>query len=151
MARGAPPKPSRLKLAPGRPSVRPAGTVEPTPSAILPTPAEWLPEGALPLFQKLVTKLGDMGYASDSHAEALNLLALQLHQVAEAARILGTMGDPDYQTIASARVRNALNLAAKHAQSLMVEFGLTPASSTRIAVPARGEGNRFTEFGPRAA
>lgn len=143
MARGAPPKPKRLKLAPGRPSARPAGTVAPSPSPDLPEPAEWLPEGAIPQFHELVTKLQHMGYASQSHAEALNLLAFQLHRVAETARTLESMKAGSMESV---RVSNALNIAARSAQSLAIEFGLTPASSTRIAVPDRREGNPFAVF-----
>jgi phage terminase small subunit len=148
MAKGQHPIPKRLKLAPGRPSARPAGAVEPTPSTILPTPAEWLPKGALPIFHKLVAKLSAMGYASDSHAEMLNVLALRLYQV---EKYTGMLEEIDHSGMEAVRLSNMLNLAAKHAQHLSVEFGLTPASSTRIAVPARGEGNRFSEFGPKRA
>jgi len=103
-----------------------------------------LPEGAVPQFHELVAKLQDMGYASDSHAEALNLLAFQLHRVAEAARTLENMKPGSMEWV---RVSNSLNVAAKIAQSLLVELGLTPASATRVAVPDRREGNRFTVFG----
>jgi len=103
-----------------------------------------LPEGAIPQFHELVTKLQHMGYASDSHAEALNLLAFQLHQVAEAAHTLENMKPGSMESV---RVSNALNVAARSAQSLAVEFGLTPASATRVAVPDRHQGNRFAVFG----
>jgi hypothetical protein len=55
--------------------------------------------------------------ASDKYAEGLNLLALSLHQVAEAARILkeGARG------IEAARVSNMLSVAAKQAQGLLSE------------------------------
>jgi hypothetical protein len=100
----------------------------------------------VPLFQKLVTKLEAMRYASSSHEEGLNLLAFHLHQVDELSCMLRKIGQLGTE---AARIRNALNVASRIAQSLLIEFGLTPCSSTRIAVPERGEGNRFAEFGPK--
>jgi len=110
----------------------------------LPQRAEWLPAGAVPLFQQLVTTLAAMHYASNSYDMALNLLAVMLWQVAEAAQALEDVG---YESLESGRVRNALNVATRIAQSLLVELGLTPAAATRVAVPQRHQGNRFAIFG----
>lgn len=143
--RGAPPKPHRLKSAPGRPSARPAGTVAPTPSPDLPQPAEWLPAGAVPLFQQLVTTLVAMHYASSSYEMVLNLTAVMLWQVAEAARALEDIGH--HESLKSGRIRSGLNVATRIAESLLVELGLTPASATRVAVPDPYQGNRFAIFG----
>jgi len=84
-----------------------------------------------------------MGYASNSHGEMLNMLAFQLHQVAEATRALENM---KAGTAEWARASNALNVAAKSAQSLAIEFGLTPASANRVAIPNRRGVNRFAVF-----
>jgi len=145
------PKPTALKLLNGNPGKRALNKSEPKPSASLPRPPSWLNTRAKSKFKLLVKRIEGMGYASASHTEALALCAWRLEQVEACAKALDDAGSLTFETInqrgakvVKPRPEVAMQAeAARHAQSLLAEFGLTPSSATRVQVPGKPKTNAF--------
>lgn len=148
------PKPTKLKLVTGNPGKRPINKNEPKASAAKPSPPSWLNTRAKSIFKLLVKRLDGMGYASASHTEALALAAWRLGQIRDCADTLNDGGGLTYETInqRGATVKKPRpevaiqGEAARHAQSLLAEFGLTPSSATRVQVPGKPKGNAFNNL-----
>ncbi|MBW2187065.1 MAG: phage terminase small subunit P27 family [Deltaproteobacteria bacterium] len=153
MATGRKPKPTALKLIQGNPGRRPLNKKEPKSSATLPCPPSWLTTRAKSVFRLLVKRLDGMGYASASHTEALALAAWRLEQVQACAKALNENGltyetiNQRGATVVKPRPEVAMQgEAARHAQSLLAEFGLTPSSATRVQVPGKPKSNSFNQI-----
>jgi P27 family predicted phage terminase small subunit len=107
-----------------------------------PVAPEWLNERAREIFHVLEARIAEQGYASSSHTEALALAAMRLSEVEECTETLtndgliyhamNTKGEPVKKVHPAVVVRSE---AARHAQSLLAEFGLTPASVGKVAAP----------------
>jgi P27 family predicted phage terminase small subunit len=146
---GRKPKPTHLKIINGNPGKRPLNKAEPTFSRDLPEPPKWLPAGAKEYFVTVRNRIADMGYASASHTEALTLLASRLYQVEQCMIELeenGPVSVSDTNVAKTSPAALVLHTAAVHAQSLLVEFGLTPSSASRIIVPGKQKNNAFAKL-----
>jgi phage terminase small subunit len=116
----------------------------PEPEAALPVAPAWLPARAAELFATLTARLATQRLASVSHTEKLALLALRLYQVERYTAVLEREGATYESTgeggtvMHRARPEEALrNEAMRHAQSLLSDFGLDPASVEKVsAAPA---------------
>lgn len=153
MATGRKPKPTALKLLTGNPGKRAINKNEPAASKSKPRPPSWLNGRAKSIFRLLVKRLDGMGYASASHTEALALAAWRLEQVEACGKLLNENGltyetkNQRNATVVKPRPEVAMQgEAARHAQSLLAEFGLTPSSATRIQVPGKPKGNSFNSI-----
>ena len=150
---GRKPKPTHLKLLTGNPGKRPINKNEPTAATAPPRAPQWLDTRARVIFKLLTRRLTEMGYASGSHTESLSLAAWRLSQVELCAEVLEREGYT-YETTTprgamAIKQRPEVTLmgqAAKHAQSLLNEFGLTPSSATRIQVPGKPKSNAFNSL-----
>ncbi len=156
---GRKPTPTHLKIVKGNPGRRPLNKNEPTFDQDLPQPPAYLSTEAQGIFIVLRDRIDSMGYASSSHTEALALCALRLEEVQRCTHVLNEKGptytkriklgvDKKGQPIFDETVKTRPEVimrheAAKHAQSLLAEFGLTPASATKIVVPDKPKGNAF--------
>ena len=158
---GRKPTPTHLKIVKGNPGKRPLNKNEPTFDQDLPEPPSYLSTEAQGVFVVLRDRLQAMGYASASHTEALSLCALRLEEVWRCTTIINNLGltyvkkrkldevdeegnpviEITYKTRPEVNIRHE---AAKHAQSLLAEFGLTPASATKVVVPDKPKGNAFS-------
>jgi P27 family predicted phage terminase small subunit len=143
------PIPTALKLLRGNPGKRPLNKNEPTFSDALPVAPEWLTKRAKDVFTLLATRLNEMGYASASHTEALALAAMRQDEIEHCNRALArgytftVITDRGGKAI-KPRPEVAMRAeAARHLQSLLVEFGLTPSAATKIVVPRRQKKNPF--------
>lgn len=141
-------KPTALKLLRGNPGKRPLNKNEPTFSDALPVAPEWLTERAKDVFTLLATRLNEMGYASASHTEALALAAMRQDEIEHCNRVLARgmtyKAATSSGTTIKARPEVAIRAeAARHLQSLLSEFGLTPAAAPKIVVPRRQKKNPF--------
>lgn len=150
---GRKPKPTHLKIINGNPGKRPLNKREPTFAPSLPVPPDYLGETAKGIFLAIRDHLEEMGYASSSHTEALTLVALRLEEVQQCTEIinlngftyvtLSTQGEPIQKVRPEVMIRNE---AARHAQSLLAEFGLTPSSATKVVVPGKQRKNAFSSL-----
>jgi P27 family predicted phage terminase small subunit len=150
---GRKPKPTALKLVTGNPGKRTINKNEPKAASTTPRPPRWLNGKAKAKFNLLVKRIDSMGFASASHTEALALTAWRLEQVETCAKILNEHGltfrtiNQSGAVVIKPRPEVAMqNEAARHAQSLLAEFGLTPSSATRIQVPGKPKGNAFNQI-----
>ncbi len=147
---GRKPIPEHLKLLKGT-SRSDRRKKTPAVSANLPRPPRGLSKEAKRYFRILAKRLEDMRVASSSHTEMLALAASRLAEVDEYTRILeetgvtyetvGTMG----QLMIKARPEVSLrSQAARHAQSLLAEFGLSPSAVNKVS--ARLDGDQANPF-----
>ncbi len=134
-----------------------------TPSPRRPVPPSWLNQRASAIFRHMTGRLGEVGQASATHTEALALLSCRMEEVERFDKMLNEYVDADgnkgngyiYKTTNSfgdpvLKEHPAVSLrekAARHVQSLLTEFGLTPASAQKVGTrkPAK-EKNEFDDF-----
>lgn len=117
----------------------------PPPSEKLPNPPSTLNKRAKQIFQHLVkNRLTDIGLASATHTEAIALLAREMEQLERLDSFLNENGftytkitgeDKDGNKTYSVKKWPQVDIQrdlSRHVHSLIVEFGLTPASSQKI-------------------
>lgn len=154
MAKGRKQKPEIQKVIQGTFRKDRANENAPVPSADLPRAPSWLSKRACEIFGVLTARIQAMGYASASHTEALSLVAMRLAEVEEYTDIIAEEG-PTYTSIKvmtaedGSKVESILKKAnpavsmrseaARHAQSLLAEFGLTPASVGKVGAQKQDE------------
>lgn len=143
----------------------------PTPDPDPPRAPEWLPRRAVEIFAALATRLDLQLLASKSHTEMLALAAMRLHEVEKFTEVLeregytyatkstttqreakGSKGKQvtkkETKTMMRARPEVALRSeAARHAQSLLAEFGLSPATVGKVSRLANPDGMGANPFG----
>lgn len=124
----------------------------PPPSEKMPNPPSTLNKRAKQIFQHLVKhRLTDLGLASATHTEAIALLAREMEQLERLDKFLDDNGFT-YQKITGEDEEGNKTYSVKkwpqvdiqrdlsrHVHSLIVEFGLTPASSQKIGPPKKKE------------
>jgi P27 family predicted phage terminase small subunit len=116
----------------------------------------WLNNRAAELFAQLSAMLLGMGIASPDDQAALAMLASRLEEIEictatieDAGRVYmttATSGDKLMRAHPCVAMRNE---AMRHAQSLLAEFGLTPATRGKVSAGKPAEINPFAalEFG----
>ena len=130
--------PTQLKIVKG--THRPHRDKDvPPPSTLKPVPPSWLNQRAKMIFHHMVRRLDDLGLASRSHTEAIALLACRMEEVERYDKLMNKQGYV-YASVNTRgekviKVRPEILLrkdAAKQVQSLLTEFGLTPASAQKV-------------------
>lgn len=146
-------KPDHLKVVSGTAQPCRMNPNAPAPSADLPEPPDWLSERAAEWFLKTVGILDGMGIASSDHVDMLSLAATRYDEVLECTAVLEDLGRV-YTTVMisgsvqfKARPEVAMrNDAMRHLQSLLAEFGLSPATVSKVSAPPGDRENPFAEF-----
>lgn len=123
------------------------------------TPPKWLPKEAGAHFRRIVKLLTTEGRASPSHVDSVALLAARLLEIEQCTVRIDEAGSASYETTtdrAEAPMVRALpevaqrSEAMRHAHSLLVELGLTPAAAHRMlrdaAKEKEREENPFNDF-----
>ena len=104
-------------------------------------------------FHRMVTVIDGMGAAAIEDTTAAALLTIALSEVAEANEVL--RNEPHYYESVSNSGSVVIKKhpamthradAMRRAQSLLVEFGLTPVARARVAAAAGLDTNPFDEF-----
>ncbi|MCL4068347.1 phage terminase small subunit P27 family [Pseudomonas sp. GX19020] len=110
------------------------------------TAPAWLSERAAELFDQISATLLGMGIASPDDQHVLSLVASRIEEVEILTAVIEDAGRT-YQTEAGlwkARPEVAMrNEAMRHAQSLLAEFGLTPAARSKVSAGKPAEKNPF--------
>jgi P27 family predicted phage terminase small subunit len=153
--RGRKPKPTYLKVLDGNPGKRPLNDREPVPTQGVPPRPEWLDEEARTEWERIVPELAAMGLMAraDRAALAAYCTAWSRWVAAEAqVRKYGTIvKSPEKGFPMKSPYLCVADQALETMRKLMVEFGLTPSSRSRIRVadgaPADDELDRFLEVG----
>ena len=142
--------PDHLKIIRG--TARPDRMNPDAPAANLGTaePPEWLSERATEIFSQLSATLHGMGIASPDDQAALAMLASRLEEIEVCTAVIEDAGRTYTTTATSgdklvrARPEVAMrNEAMRHAQSLLAEFGLSPASRSKVSAGKPAEQNPF--------
>lgn len=148
--RGRRPKPTRLKVLTGNPGKHPLNHNEPRPSPGVPDCPPELGPGARREWEHLVGELGRLKLLTNLDRAALaaycGAYALW-SEATEAIQKFGTMvKSPSGYPIQSPYVAIA-NRQAELMMRISSEFGFTPASRSRIAVPNSAEPTLFDRKG----
>ena len=110
------------------------------------TAPAWLSERAAELFDQISATLLGMGIASPDDQHVLSLAASRIEEVEILTAVIEDAGRT-YQTEAGlwkARPEVSMrNEAMRHAQSLLAEFGLTPAARSKVSAGKPAEKNPF--------
>jgi P27 family predicted phage terminase small subunit len=136
------PKPTNLKLLHGNPGKRPLNTREPKPRVEIPTPPAHLNDLAKAEWDRLAPKLAQLGLISELDRAALATYCCAYARWVEAEQAMsktgpvirypnGSPGFSPYWTVS--------NKAVEQMKSILTEFGLTPASRTRLNVTPHEE------------
>jgi len=111
----------------------------------------WLPTEAGEYFGILKERLDALNLASKSHTEMLAMAAQRLAEIdylnqqireeGHSYKTTNTQGDVSYKPHPAVGQRNE---AMRHLQALLAEFGLSPASVSKVTAPGdKGKGNKF--------
>lgn len=142
--------PDHLKIIAG--TARPDRMNPDAPAANIGTASapEWLSARASELFAQLSATLLGMGIASPDDQAALAMLASRLEEIEICTAVIEDAGRTYATTATSgdklirARPEVAMrNEAMRHAQSLLAEFGLTPAARSKVSAGKPVEANPF--------
>jgi P27 family predicted phage terminase small subunit len=152
--RGPAPKPTALKLLQGNPGKRPLNTREPQPNDATPRCPGWLDEEAKIAWRRIVPELKRMGLLTSIDGDALanycdtwsrwKRSVLFLQKNGDFYSIKDEEGKAKYvqQWPQVAIARNLLAVLNRYQQ----EFGLTPASRSRLVLPEQGSPTGIAEF-----
>lgn len=151
--RGRKPKPTIMKSLEGNPGKRPINDREPTPPAGIPDCPEFLDDEAKAEWFRTVPVLKEMGLLSRADRSALAAYCMAYSRwvkAEEQVRKFGTIvKSPEKGFPMKSPYLTVADQALETMRKLMVEFGLTPSSRSRIRVPdngnAAGEFERFLE------
>lgn len=113
-------------------------------------PPAWLSGRASEIFARLSVILSKMGIASPQDVDALSLLSSRLEEIEILTAVIEDMGRTYITTATSGdklvRARPEVgmrNEALRHAQSLLAEFGLSPAARSKVSAGHPAEENPF--------
>lgn len=157
MARGRTPLPKVIKKTVGIRSSQ-VNEDEPQPSKVPPQPPDWLSKEAKAVFLDLRGRIERMQFASEDHTDMLAICAHSLVDVKELSKVVQTEGRT-YKTknrhgIVMIKQRPEVRLlveAMRRSQTLLAEFGLSPAAQQRVRVSAgkakkRENGSKMPEI-----
>lgn len=151
---GAKKKSTQLKIVKGTFQPCRENPDQPEPSKDLPVAPSHLNDRAVYYFNLILSRLLDMDYASASHTEALSLLAMRLEEserhytTLSACSYIFTTVDSFGNEVIKPRPEVALyKEAMRHAHTLLVDFGLTPSSMSRVnGKPKSKKADEWDEF-----
>lgn len=153
-------KPDHLKIVSGtdRPDRMNADAPKDM-AGVLEAPA-WLSKRAAELFDQLASIVGEMGVSSVSDVAMLAMVASRLEEVEICTAMIEDMGRTfvsksaldDQGRVVEQQIKGhpvvaQRSEAMRHAQSLLVEFGLSPAARSKVSVSKSDEQNPFSALG----
>jgi P27 family predicted phage terminase small subunit len=147
---GRRPLPTALKLVTGNPGKRALPKDEPTPAAGAEMP-EWLTPGAREHWPIVAKQLEEAGVLTRLDQVALAMYCETFARWRDANQKVATHGPIIKSKHGNPMQSPFLGIANKafaQMQSLLIEFGMTPSSRTRVKVAGGGNpvGNPFDEF-----
>jgi P27 family predicted phage terminase small subunit len=126
----------------------------PLPDPDSPCAPAWLSKEAREWFGVLKSRIEDIGLASKTYTEMLALAAQRIAEIEELNETIeeagkfykttNTKGDTIYKTRPAISQRNE---ALRHLQSLLAEFGLSPASINKVKVDKAKQDAENKPFG----
>lgn len=150
--RGRKPKPTKLKIVQGNPGKRALNQDEPQPERAIPKAPAHIPARAKKVWKAVATELDAMGVLTVADVLALELLVCSYDEYRRMRDVAETEG-ATYLTGGESglmhRARPEIAIGAdafRRCKSMLVEFGLTPSSRSRIKVQGEGEVDPFEEL-----
>lgn len=156
---GRKPKPDALKQLMGTAQPCRMNPAAPAGSKMVPIAPDWLSERSAELFGDLVAVLDEMGLTSGSDTVMLAMLASRIEEVEQLTAIIEDGGrvyvskaetttGKDGALVVKQMVRarpevGMRNEALRHVQSLLAEFGLSPAARSRVSAGKTAEEDEF--------
>lgn len=154
---GRPKKPVHLHLIQGthRPDRHGPADNIPNITPDPPTPPDFLSPRAAEIFQQLAGIVVGMGIGSADHSVMLMLLALRVEECEQHQAVVEDLGYTFFQTNAATgeripKIRPEARLRSdsfRHLQSLLSEFGLSPAALGKVSAVKAPPANPFADFG----
>lgn len=138
MIRGRTPKPTVLKILEGNPGKRPINDAEPKPPDDLPKCPAHLDKTAKKCWRRIAADLHAMGVLTKIDGDALALYCTAYSRWVEANDqikrygMVLLLGEQKYPTVSPYVV--IANAAFKQMQAMLAEFGMAPASRSRISI-----------------
>jgi P27 family predicted phage terminase small subunit len=134
---GPPPKPTVLRIAEGNPGKRPFNKREPHPKATRPKMPKHLDERAKREWKRLCPMLARLGVLTEADGIALANLCVDYSILQQAQESLAKTGllakTATTGMIHQSPLLNIIAVTTDRVSRALREFGLTPASRTRIA------------------
>jgi P27 family predicted phage terminase small subunit len=141
--RGRKPKPTLLKVLDGNPGKRPLNDREPQPPQGVPDRPVWLDAEAQAEWDRVTGELEMMGLLSLADRAALAAYCTAWSRWVEAEAMVKKFGtivkSPEKGFPMKSPYLTIADQALETMRKLMVEFGLTPSSRSRIRVPPGGD------------
>jgi len=147
MPGGRPPKPTVQKELGGTLQPSRANPNEPKPEVYLPTPPDWLSERAMRYWHEIGAVLLSMKVATAADGPAMQLLTETLAEWAEARQAVHLQGlvyetttmTGDTMRRPNPEVAQAAD-AMRRALAMLTQFGLTPASRSKVSALGDNDG-----------
>ncbi|MGY2051693.1 phage terminase small subunit P27 family [Methylobacterium sp. JK268] len=125
----------------------------PTPAEGVPQPPDWLSDRAAAIFRDLAAITDRMRVASPDDVAMMALLASRLEEIEVCTAVIEDLGRV-YQTVSNTgatlhRARPEVgmrNEAMRHAQTLLSEFGLSPAARSKVSATTPAAENPFKDL-----
>jgi P27 family predicted phage terminase small subunit len=149
-------KPYHLKVVAGTDRPDRMNDAAPQASEEMPGSPDWLSSRANEIFEQLVGIIGPMGIASASDTAMLAMVASRLEEVEICTAMIedggrtfvSSMEFDEQGRIVSQQVKGnpvvaQRSEAMRHAQSLLSEFGLSPAARSKVSVGKKSAENPF--------
>lgn len=151
---GRKPTPDRLKVVAGTARPDRMNPDAPASRVGVASAPDWLSARAAELFAQLSATLLGMGIASPDDQAALAMLASRLEEVElmtaaieDGGRVYATENATGGKMVRARPEVAMRNEAMRHAQSLLAEFGLTPAARSKVSAGKPSEQNPFAALG----
>lgn len=115
-------------------------------------PPHWLSERGAEIFAELTTIIDRMNIASPDDVAMLAMLSSRLEEVEICTAVVEDAGRTYETTGPSGLMHRARpevamrNEAMRHAQSLLAEFGLSPAARSKVSATTPADKNPFADF-----
>lgn len=142
--------PDHLKMISGTARTDRMNPDAPKPNRGISSAPEILSDRGAEIFAGISAILDGMGIASPDDKDALSLLAQRLEQI-EVLTVQIEDGGYTYKTQAGlVKANPAVGMrseAMRHAQSLLSDFGLTPAARSKVSAGKPAEKNPFAALG----
>ena len=149
--KGRNPKPTVLKMLDGNPGKRPLNRREPLTLQGVPAAPEWLDAEAKDEWERIIPDLAAMGVLSRADRPALAAYCTAWSRWVEAVGMVKKYGaivkSPEKGFPMKSPYLSIADQALETMRKLLVEFGLTPSSRSRIrTLSAADAGDEFDQF-----
>ncbi len=139
-------KPDHLKVVTGTAQKCRMNPDAPAANPGIASAPEWLSDRASEIYARVGATILGMGIASPDDVDAMALLASRLEEVEILTAVIEDQGRTYLSDGGLWKARPEVSMrneAMRHAQSLLAEFGLTPAARSKVSAGKKPDENPF--------